>query len=89
VSLLFAQGHARLADPVCCAGMLTDAILCTAHARLAWRREWVLNEKRLVERAGLGALQSVLARPGSTIEELMATVAIVTGALDGDPLTIR
>lgn len=89
VSLVFAQGHARLADAVCCAGMLIDAILCTAHARLAWRREWVLNEKRLVQRAGLGALQSVLARPGTTIEELMATVAIVTGALDGDPLTIR
>jgi predicted nucleotidyltransferase len=40
VSLLFAQGYARLADAVCCAGMVTDAILCTAHARLAWRREW-------------------------------------------------
>jgi len=89
VSLLFAHGRARLADVVCCTGMLTDAILCTAHARLAWRREWVLNEKRLVEHVGLGVLQSALARPGGTIEELLATVAIVTGALDGDPLTIR
>jgi hypothetical protein len=33
--------------------MLAGAILCTAHARLAERFEWALNEKRLVERAGL------------------------------------
>ena len=33
--------------------MLANATLCAAHAVLARRREWALNEKRLAGRAGL------------------------------------
>ncbi|HEY6779522.1 MAG TPA: nucleotidyltransferase domain-containing protein, partial [Thermoleophilaceae bacterium] len=47
-ALMFAQSHAGATDVVCCAGMLAQAVLCVAHARLAERREWVLNEKSLV-----------------------------------------
>jgi hypothetical protein len=60
VCLMFARSHAGLGDAVACTGMLAQAALCTAHARLAERREWVLNEKRLIERAGLDAVQPLI-----------------------------
>ena len=88
-ALMFANIHARLGDPVCCAGMLVEAVLCAAHGRLAQRREWVLNEKRLVQRAGLQDARPVLARPGSTSKELLASVALVSATLRIDPLTGR
>jgi hypothetical protein len=88
-SLMFADIHARLGDVACCAGMLVDAVLCAAHGRLAQRREWVLNEKRLVHRAGLQETVPVLARPGSARQELLASVALVSAALQIQPLTGR
>jgi hypothetical protein len=36
-----------------CAGLLAQAVLQVAHARLAERGEWALNEKRMVEQTGL------------------------------------
>ncbi|HEX2415233.1 MAG TPA: nucleotidyltransferase domain-containing protein [Thermoleophilaceae bacterium] len=89
VALMFADSHAAAGDAVCCAGMLAGAVLCTAHARVAARREWVLNEKRLVQRAGLDELQGVLARPGNTRAELAAAVAAVGAGLDIEPLAAR
>jgi hypothetical protein len=89
VSLMFAHSHARLGDAVCCGGMLANAVLSAAHARLAQRREWVLNEKRLVQRAGLQETQPLLARPGSTSTELLASVAFVSAALQIEPLIAR
>jgi hypothetical protein len=61
--------------------MLAGAVLCVAHVRLAERRAWVLNEKRLVQRAGLDEVQALLARPGSDRTELAATVAAVSTVL--------
>ncbi len=89
VSLMFAGTYARTPDPACCAGMLAHAVLCAGHARLAGRREWALNEKRLVHRAGLDDVQSRFARPGATPAELTATVAEVAAALGVEPLTAR
>jgi predicted nucleotidyltransferase len=89
VSLMFAGIHARAGDAVCCAGMLAGAVLCAAHARLAERREWVLNEKRLVARAALGDAHALLARPGAGPAELAATVAAVAEALGVEPLVAR
>jgi len=89
VSLMFARIHAAAADPVCCTGMLADAVLCEAHARLAERRAWVLNEKRLVERTGLGALPPLLAAPGAGARELAETVDAVAAALGVEPLSAR
>ena len=89
VALMFAQAHADAGDVVPCAGMLAQATLCVAHGRLAERREWVLNEKRLVRRAGLGDLQATLARPGATPTELAASVVAVSTALGVEPLTAR
>jgi hypothetical protein len=89
VALMFAALHARAADAVCCAGMLAQAVLCAAHARLAERREWVVNEKRLVQRAGLDAAQALLAAPGATSADLEPTVAAVSAAIGVDPLPTR
>ena len=85
VALTFARIHAGLGDAVACTGMLSQAVLCTAHARLAAEREWVLNEKRLVARAGLEPVQEHFARPG----DLAATVAAVGERLGVEPLAIR
>lgn len=89
VALMFAQDHARAGDAVCCTGMLSNAILCVAHARLAERREWVLNEKRLVQRADLDGAHLLLARAGKSASALEATVADVSDLLRVPPLTIR
>ena len=86
VALMFAQGHAQTGDRIACVGLLAQAVLCTAHALLAERSEWVLNEKRLVQRADLGAAEELFAEPGP---DLTATVAAVAGALDTEPLVAR
>ncbi len=89
VAMMFANGYAQLTDVICCAGMLANAILCASHARLAQRREWVINEKHLVQRAGLSELQHILTRPGGTREELLETVAVISAGLDIEPLVAR
>jgi predicted nucleotidyltransferase len=89
VALMFARAHAEAGDAVACAGMLALAALCATHARLTARRAWARNEKRLVERAGLGAVQPLLGRPGTTGAELTATVEAVAAALGVAPLQAR
>lgn len=89
VALMFASSHAVAGDAVCCAGMLAQAVLCVAHGRLAARGEWVLNEKRLVQRAGLDDLQAALASAGATSSELVASVAAVSAGLGVEPLAAR
>jgi hypothetical protein len=81
VDLMFASDHARAGDGVCCAGMLARAALAVAHARLAARREWALNEKRLIERAGLADVQPLLAAPHD--------VGAMAEALGVEPLRTR
>lgn len=89
VALMFAANHARTGDAVCTAGMLAEAVLCVAHGRLAARGEWVLNEKRLVQRAGLDDAQRPLAEPGTTAAQLGTSVASVSAILGIEPLSAR
>jgi hypothetical protein len=89
VALMFAATHAAAGDAVACTGMLAGAALCAAHARLTARREWARNEKRLVARAGLDAVQPLLARAGAGADELEATVAAVAAVLGVEPLSAR
>jgi predicted nucleotidyltransferase len=89
VALMFAAAHARRGDAVCCAGMLAAAVLCAGHGRLAGRGEWVLNEKKLVERAGLERSQPVLARPGAAPEQLAGSVAAISELVGVAPLATR
>lgn len=77
--LKFADAHARRDDAVACAGNLAVAILATAHARMCARGEWYLNEKDLVARADLDAVQPELRALG---EDLTAAVARVGALLD-------
>lgn len=60
-ALLFADVHGAAGDPVALVGMLAHAALAAGHAVLAGRGEWVLNEKRLLARAGLTGLAPLIA----------------------------
>jgi predicted nucleotidyltransferase len=58
-ALKFAEHHRRNDDPVPERANLAVAVLQLAHARCAEEGVWALNEKRLVERAGLSHLSSL------------------------------
>jgi hypothetical protein len=83
VSLLFATGYARTGDVAPCLGMLARAALSVAHARLVRRREWVLNEKALLARAGLNEVHALLQQLETS------TVDAVAAALELEPLRPR
>ncbi|MGX1121287.1 putative nucleotidyltransferase [Streptomyces ambofaciens] len=55
------SGHAPKGALTQVAGALALATTQTAHAVLAARGEWVTNEKGMVERAGLGGMDALLA----------------------------
>lgn len=61
-SLNVAKSVARSGDVVSCAGLLAKAAIAAAHSVLTERSEWALNEKGIVERAGLGAASAILER---------------------------
>ena len=56
----FSLAHARMraarGDLIGTIGQAAKAVVEVGHAILCTRRQWVLNEKRIVERAGLGRL---------------------------------
>jgi hypothetical protein len=79
------RAYASRGDAVGCAGSLAQAVLQAAHARLAAEGAWVLNEKRMAERAGLAHLRARFARMGGTSDELRATLAAVSAALLDEP----
>jgi predicted nucleotidyltransferase len=74
--------HGRLTET---AGALATAAAQAAHGVLAARGEWVTNEKRLLERAGLRGIDAVVGTLRSEPEALVAAVTeaeeIVAGAL--------
>lgn len=55
-SIDYARSYAARGDRVGVVSNLTRATLEEAHRRLCQRRQWVLNEKRLIESAGLSAV---------------------------------
>jgi predicted nucleotidyltransferase len=57
------------------AGAVATAALHSGHAVLAARGEWVTNEKRLLDRAGLRGVDAILARMRADPESLTAAVA--------------
>jgi hypothetical protein len=54
--------RAERGDVTGAAGQAAKAVLEVAHARACRARQWVLNEKMLVERAGLTALHDRFTR---------------------------
>jgi hypothetical protein len=73
-ALHFADVHARRQDTVACLANLCQAVLAAAQGRLAAAGEWVLNEKRLIERAGLGGVQDRLGQPDQHLGTLVSDV---------------
>ena len=73
-ALHFADVHAGRRDQVACLANLCQAVLATAQGRLAAAGEWVLNEKRITERAGLHAVQDRLAHPERDLSTLACKV---------------
>jgi predicted nucleotidyltransferase len=67
--------HGRLTETV---GALGQAACEAAHAVLAARGEWITNEKRLLERAGLRGVDGVLAGLSADPESLTGAVDAVT-----------
>jgi predicted nucleotidyltransferase len=79
-ALLFAELHAGRGSTTACAGMLAHAALAAAHAELARRGEWVLNEKGLLRRAGLEAADLIVADLGArSLELAVAEVGALVG----------
>lgn len=62
------------AQPAEVAGAIVTAAMYTAHAVLAERGEWVTNEKRLLGRAGLRAVDAIVAGVRPDAEVLVASV---------------
>jgi hypothetical protein len=73
--------YAARGDALGCAGGLARAVIEAAHARLATRGVWALNEKRIVERAGLDGLAPRFARLGGTPAALREAVREIRTAL--------
>jgi hypothetical protein len=74
-TLNVAESFAKRNDVAGCVGLLAQATIATAHARLAARAEWAINEKGIVERAGLSEAQNALA--GAGLSDLLdATVGV-------------
>lgn len=76
-------------DRVTCAGALAVAALAAANGRLAARAEWVLNEKRLLRRAGLDGLEPLIAAATAADGDPAAAVAAFADALGVAPLSAR
>ncbi|GAA3035277.1 nucleotidyltransferase domain-containing protein [Streptomyces glomeratus] len=65
------------------AGALATAAAHTAHAVLAARGEWVTNEKRLLERAGLRVVDRIVAGLRAGPDELVAAVVSAEQLFEG------
>ena len=59
-SLAYAEKYAARGDVALVAGTMARATAQTAHGVLAERGEWVLNEKGIVDAAGLGAAHEII-----------------------------
>jgi hypothetical protein len=73
-ALHFADVHARRQDRAACLANLCQAVLASGQGRLAAAGEWILNEKRLVERAGLHDVQDRLGQPEQSLSALVSDV---------------
>jgi hypothetical protein len=73
--------YARRGDALGCAGSLARAVIEAAHARLAAKGVWVLNEKRIVQQAALGHLSAHFTNLGRTPSQLQHAVQTITEEL--------
>jgi hypothetical protein len=76
-----ARSRAGRGDVVGTVGQAAKAVIEAAHAILCERREWVLNEKRIVERAGLAHVQACFGDAPQAADDLLGWLARVDEAL--------
>lgn len=80
-TLEHARSRARRGDRVGAVGQAAKAVIEEAHARLCEQRRWVLNEKRIVSRAGLDevdlAFASVPAEPVALVDWVESVAALL------------
>ncbi|MBO0732070.1 MAG: hypothetical protein J2P57_22610 [Acidimicrobiaceae bacterium] len=81
-ALHFADVQASRQDRVACLANLCQAALAAAQGRLAAAGEWVLNEKRLAIRAGLGSVQDRLGQPEPHLPTLVSDVRALLSIRD-------
>jgi len=81
-ALHVAEVHAGRRDRVACLANVCQAVLAAAQGRLAAAGEWVLNEKRLVEHAGLAGVQDLLGQPDRDLGALVSEVRAALGVRD-------
>jgi hypothetical protein len=78
-SLDYARTHAKRGDCVGAAGQVSKAVMEEAHVILCERGEWVCNEKRMIESAGLvgvsGCFEHLPAAPAGLLEWVDAIAA--------------
>jgi hypothetical protein len=73
-TLQTAEVHAGRSDLVATVANMGRAVIMEAQARLAERRTWVLNEKGIIEKAGLTDAAAVMPVLGSSEAELVSSV---------------
>jgi hypothetical protein len=77
----YANYWAVSSNPISCAGGLAKAALQGAHARLAHRGIWALNEKRMVQWADLTSLYGRFSSLGSSEADLTLAIGNVRKAI--------
>ncbi|MCL2449167.1 MAG: nucleotidyltransferase domain-containing protein [Polyangiaceae bacterium] len=82
-SLEHARMRARRGEVVGVVAQAARAAIAAAHSRLCDRRVWVLNEKGILERAGLADLNALFARPPTDAPALDAWVSAVEAVCVG------
>lgn len=80
-SLTHARMRAERGDVVGTVAQAAKAVVETAHAVVCQRREWVLNEKNLVDRAGLRELHAQFTRVPPSSPGLVEWVDALRGQL--------
>jgi hypothetical protein len=85
LSLDYARMHARRGNVVAAAGQAAKGVLEEAHARACERGLWVLNEKRLVDTAGLAPVHALFTHLPPDPAALARWVESVARALGASP----
>jgi len=76
-SLDYARMHAKRGNVAGAAGQAAAAVMEEAHAIVCERSQWVCNEKRLIETAGLGGIHALFAEIPVERERLVRWVDLV------------
>jgi hypothetical protein len=75
--------HARRANVLAASGQAAKAVMEEAHAILCERGQWVCNEKRLTEIAGLAEVQKLFTQIPNDARALVRWVALIEAQMKG------